>query len=360
MSSSKDFKFNANTSIIKDIFSPKIKFSPPKPSYKIISQVKNSSSIYEEIDFEILPSVSFNKYNIPDWINVSLHSINYKTNKQLIYMHIENNYNRNKFSSNQVIIYSHENNTDLIRILPFLIDLSVQNKCNIISHDYRGFGCSSSYSNEENFKNSYEFTMNYALNYLNYKIGDILLIGRDIGAIHSLIIASREKYNNCKGLFLISPIINEKIIDTNVMKNIICPTLLIKERNEKCENNENEAYLIYRQINNEKEWFPKNKNFSENNYGRDILLSHRKKFINYIRGYMNSNNEYKNNLAPLSRKSTNTETLSDNNEIYYDNLENKNEDNFCVHKDAEKKVKTNYIRKFEEEEGCINYNNDDY
>ena len=218
---------------INELFSSKFKFSPPKSSYRIISQTKDSSSVYNDIDYEILSSMSFNKYDIPDWIKVSLHSINYKKNKNIICMHIVNNYSKRQITSKKVILYSHENNTDLIRLLPFLIDLSVQNKCNVISYDYRGFGCSSSKSNPENFISSFKYTMDFSLNYLKYNIENILLIGRGIGAIHSVIIASRPKYNMCKGLILISPIINEEgISNINIMKSIICPTLLIKEKNE--------------------------------------------------------------------------------------------------------------------------------
>ena len=343
-------EFNKETSALSKIFLSKIKFSAPKPSYKITGESNNSSSLYEDIDYEILSSMPFNKYNIPDWIKVSLHSINYKKNKKLIFMHIENNYNEKSFSpkSKKAIIYSHENDTDIIKLLPFLIDLSVQNKCNIISYDYRGFGCSSSKSNDNNFLNSYEYTMNYALNYLNYKIENILLIGRDIGAIHSIIIASRHKYNMCKGLVLIFPFANEKIIDKNNMKNIICPTLLIKEKDKN--NKEDESLLFFREINNEKEWLLKNKT---NNIDEDILLSHRRKFINYIREYMKSNNEDK-NLYALSRKSTNAETLLDNNEMYFDYLDNQNDENI------NNKIKKNYMREFKEEDDNINYNNDDY
>ena len=357
---SDDFIYNQEIPSLKDLFYPKIKFYPPKPSYKIISQIKESSSLYDDIDYEILSSIPFNKFNIPDWINVSFHSINYKKNKKLIFMHIQNNYNKKYLPPNKVILYSHENNTDLIRLLPFLIDLSIQNKCNIISYDYRGFGCSSSKSSEKNFTTSYEYAINFALNYLNYKIENILLMGRDIGAIHSIIIASRHKYNMCKGLILISPIINEKIIDINIMKSIICPTLLIKEKINDENNKEDDELSFYRQINNEKEWFPKNKNKCENNffYEQDILLNHRSKLISYIREYMKSNNDDK-IIRTLSRESTNTETLLDNNEIYFD-LENQNEDKICNNKSiTQNNNKRNYMKEFEEEDNNINYNNED-
>ena len=346
-------------SSINDLFSSKFKFSPPKPSYKIISETKIPNSLYNNIDYEILSSIPFNKYDIPDWIKVSLHSINYKKNKNIICIHIENNCSKRQLSSKKVILYSHENNTDIIRLLPFLIDLSVQNKCNIISYDYRGFGCSSSKSNAENFISSYEYTMDFTLKYLKYKTENILLIGRDIGAIHSVIIASRLKYNMCKGLILISPIINEEgISNMNIMKSIICPTLLIKEKNDN-NNKEDKSILFYRQINDEKEWFPKNKKiYGINNlfYEKDFLLYYRKKFINYIREYMKSNNDDK-NIATYSRKSTNVETFNSD----FDYLENQNDDKCGNNKYNEQNNNNkNYMKEFEEEDDNININNDDY
>lgn len=361
-----DFKFTDEFTVISNLLSKNIQFSIPESSYKIISEPKDSSSIYNELDYEILPIMPFSKYNIPYWIKVSLHSITYKKNKNIICMHIENNCNQNSsLPGKKAILYSHENNTDLIRLLPFLIDLSVQNKCNIISYDYRGYGCSSSKSKERNFISSYEYTMNYALNYLNYKIENILLMGRDIGAIHSVIIASRNKYNSCKGLILISPYINEKIIDKNYMKNIICQTLLIKERVEKKGKLiEDETIAFYREITNIKEWFPKIKKISENNKtlfnDEDILATHRKKFINYIREFMKSDNNEK-IICTVSRKSTNVETLLDNTDNYLEDLENKIDEKYCNDNNNKNiQQKQNYLKEFEEEDNSISYNNDDY
>ena len=135
------------------------------------------------------------------------------------------------------------------------------------------------------------------------------------------------------------------------MKSIICPTLLIKENNND-ENNKEGETICYRQINNEKEWFQKNKN------GKDIFLNHRKKFLYYISEYMKQNNEDK-NICTLSRKSTNAETLVDNNKLYFD-LENQNEDKGCNNKSTKQNNnKRNYMKEFEEEDSNINYNNNE-
>ena len=124
-------------------------------------------------------------------------------------------------------------------------------------------------------------------------------------------------------------------------------------------NKENKSILFYRQINDEKEWFPKNKNIYGNNslfYEKDFLLYHRKKFINYIREYMKSNNDDK-NIATYSRKSTNVETFNSD----FDYLENQNDDKCGNNKYNEQNNNNkNYMKEFEEEDDNINYNNDDY
>ena len=79
-----DFKFTNEFTVISNLLSKNIHFCIPEPSYKIISEAKDSSSIYNELDYEILPIMPFSKYNIPFWIKVSLHSITYKKNKNII------------------------------------------------------------------------------------------------------------------------------------------------------------------------------------------------------------------------------------------------------------------------------------
>ena len=85
----------------------------------------------------------------------------------------------------------------------FLIDLSIQSKCNIISYDYPGFGCSTQKTEEKQFNLICDNLMDFCLNYLKYKIENVLLIGKGIGAMNSLHISYDTKYNNCKGMILI-------------------------------------------------------------------------------------------------------------------------------------------------------------
>ena len=362
--SSNDYKYAHEITINKKLLSSKIKFYPPVPSYKIINQGKNEI----KVNYELLSSLPYNKNNIPDYINITLYSKNIeKTRTNIVYIHIENTFQKKIFLKNEdklknpkrkVILYSHENGKDLFMLLPFLIDLSIQIKCNIISYDYIGFGCSLGKPNEKNFISIYQEIINITKDILKYKTENILLMGRDIGAMHSLIYASRDKNIICKGLILISPVICSKVIDINIMKGIMCPTLLIMpkglEENETDDNEkDNEILFFYSEIQNQKKWFPKEKNINYNNSlfkDEDILLIHRKKFIYYLREYMESKNEIK-KKSSVSAKSTSSETSPDNVENSFEENDNK--------KIVVRKSKKDLIIGFENEDK-INYNNDDY
>ena len=363
MCSSNDIDYAHEFTENNKLVSSQLKFFHPKPSYKI--KTKDINLPIQKVDYEILSNVSYNNSNIPDWINVNLYSINSgkKNSIKIMYIIIENNVQKrlllkdeekNRKQKNKAILYSHENGTDLFRILPFLIDLSVQIKCDIISYDYHGFGCSTQKPNDKNFTSIYEKIIDVTLNKFKYKIENILLMGRDIGAIHSIIIASRNKYNNCRGMILISPVISEKIIDSCIMKSIICPTLLIqpKNNNDNDGNQENEVILFCREINNEKEWFPKDtKEYDNKSLFRDsdIFIKKRKKFISFIRQYMVSNEGNEKAYNTGSGISTNSGTSGDNNEI------NENKDDNENKKENKKENSDD-----SENEEDNNYNDDDY
>ena len=258
---SDDYKYAHEITINNKLIASSIKFCRPKPSYTLNS---NKTDTDNKVDFEILPSLPYTKNNIPEWIKITLYSLKLSKKTNLVCLHIENNIQQTfilqdedkaKKQKRRVILYSHENNADLFIILPFLIDLSIQIKCDIVSYDYLGFGCSLGKITEKNFLSTYQNVMDFVLNNLKYQIENILLIGRDIGAIHSIIIASRNKYKNIKGLILISPLISEKNIDINIMKSIICPTLLIEQKDTDNveDDKENKMVLFCREITDEKE-----------------------------------------------------------------------------------------------------------
>ena len=349
--STDDYKFAYENNNSNNLISSKIQFNIPNPSYKVLKVNKNDS----KVEYEISKSNCYTKNNIPNWINITLFSENLNKDKSnLIYVLVENQIQTKillkekenaSIEKRKLILYSHENGTDLFRILPFLIDLSIQIKCDIISYDYEGFGRSNGKASENSFINIYQYIIDIILNKFKYQIENILLMGRDIGVMNSIAIASRNKYLKCKGLILISPKISEKRIDINAMKSIICPTLLIlskKEENDGEEFEVNPIITFCREINNEKEWFPKDKIIYDNQslfFEGDFLLKHRKKFISFIREYMKSDSE-ENNKSRLASISTHSGSNIENVINSVEDIENEKGDN---------KIESN-----------INFNNEDY
>ena len=292
-----DMRYSSEGPKISD---SRLKLKAPKSSYEIISKSKKNNQNIEKVDFKPTKEILFSKENIPKWIDLSFYLMPKKDGKRLISLHIINKclISKNPFLNEpNLILYCHENNTDLLRLAPFLIDLSIQMKCDIVSFDYWGFGCSSGKPKINTILSDGEDAINFAISYLKYKIENIILFGKGIGAMSSIFLASRQNYHDCKSLILCMPAIGNKIVDVKVMRSIFCQTLLIMEFEDKNEINNNEIINLCREIHNEKEWLPirkKNKEIKKNffNYNdefddyEDVYSRHRSKFIMKIKDYI--------------------------------------------------------------------------
>ncbi len=276
------------------------KLKSPKSSYEIIYPNKKKIKEITKVEFNATKEISFNKDNIPKWLELSFYSIPKKGGKKnIISLHILNKclISKNPFLKEpNLILFFHENNIDLLRLIPFLLDISIQMKCDIVSFDYTGFGCSSGKPNLNSILEDGEDALNFAISYLKHKIENITLFGKGIGAMSSIYLASKKNYCNCKSLILCMPEIGNKLIDIKVMRSIICPTLLILELDNKDEIEDDEIINLFREISIEKEWFPirkknkKNSNFLGfedvyDNY-EDVYGRHREKFILKIKDYI--------------------------------------------------------------------------
>ena len=303
-------------------FESKLKIKASKPSYEIIYSQKDNKKV-QKVEYKPTKETFFSKDNIPKWLDISFYSIPKKDNKKLISLHIINKCLISKnpiLNEPYLIFYSHENENDLLRIIPFLIDISIQMKCDIISYDYLGFGCSSGKPKINTILSDGEDVLNFAISDLNYKIENIVLLGKGIGSMTSLYLASRLNFLNCKGLILYMPIIGYKIIDITIMRSIFCQTLLIMEFEDKDEISDNEIVKLCREIPNEKEWLPikkmkniKNKNnFFGPNYdyddSDDIYYRHRNKFITKLKDYIYPDKEI------ITRKKGKTSTVGSSTE----------------------------------------------
>jgi len=298
------------------ILASQLKLRAPKSSYEIISTQNNNKNI-QKVEYKPTKEIIFSKNNIPKWLDISFYSIPKKDNKKIISLHIINKCLTSKnpiLNEPNLILYFHENETDLLRLIPFLIDISIQMKCDIVSFDYWGFGCSSGKPKINTILSDGEDALNFAISYLNYKIDNIILLGKGIGAMSSIFLASRLNYRNCKGLILYMPIIGKKIIDIKVMKSIFCQALLIMEFENKNEIQDNYIVNLCREMPNGKEWLPirKQNKGIKNNFlppndeyddTDDVYYRHRSKFIIKLRDYIYPDKEI------ITRKRGKTSTV---------------------------------------------------
>ena len=374
----------------------RLKLKSPKSSYEIIKSPKEKPSATIKVDYKVTKETFFDDSNIPKWIELSFYSIQKKDGKKIISLHIINKcYNSKnpiKYEPD-LILYCHENETDLLRIAPFLIDISIQMKCDIVSFDYHGFGCSSGKPKIASILPDSEDALNFAISTLKYKVENIVLLGMGIGAMCALHLASKQKYQNLKSIILCMPVIGNKIIDIKILRSIFCPTLLIKEFDDKKEISDDELVNIFREIPNEKEWLPikkKNKEFNKNfllndldyDDSNDVYFRHRRKFITKIKEYIYTDNNVigrKRIKTSTFGGSTDSETYSNssdkchkmplnqdvkNKNIFNINFGDENEINHHIDSEGNNQIidiKNNNDKKFEQiEDTDIEINDEDY
>ena len=123
----------------------KLKIKAPKTSYIITSEIPKNSKEILPVKFKPTKNIFFNLNLLPNWLELSFYSIPKKNlnGKRITAIRIINkcSLSQNPYIyDSSAILYFHENETDLLRLIPFLIDISLQMKCDIISFDYLGFG----------------------------------------------------------------------------------------------------------------------------------------------------------------------------------------------------------------------------
>ena len=276
----------------------RLKLKAPKTSYIITSNIqKNSQQIYK-VEFSPAKGFFFNMNSIPNWIDLSFYSLPKKNGKRITAVHIVNKSlmsNNPYMLDSNAILYCHENETDLLRLIPFLIDISIQMKIDIISFDYTGFGDTKEKPKNTTLSEDGEITINFILSHLKYKINNLVIFGKGIGAIPSIHLAVMNQYQNCKSLILYMPLIIRSKIDIKNMRSIICKSLIIYEIENKDEIETNDMIYLCREIPNEKEWFPIKKKRKEMFQGfkrfmetsfEDLYITHRSKFITKLRDFV--------------------------------------------------------------------------
>ena len=127
------------------------------------------------------------------------------------------------------LLISHSTSVDLGLIFPRLCDIATTLKCDIISYDYTGYGCSIGKPNYNSLKNDLITVLNFCTNTFDIKYENIVLLSFNIGAIPSIYVASQSNYCSIRGMILVSPMLNfiKKFNDDHIYE-VICPVFVIQ------------------------------------------------------------------------------------------------------------------------------------
>lgn len=115
--------------------------------------------------------------------------------------------NMEQHDANQnLIIYFHGNAEDLTTCESFLSWLSLNTSHNVLGLDYIGYGRSGGENNttELNMCEAADAVLEYALNSLKYKHHSITVMGRSLGSIPAVYLASKIDNAGLQGLVLVS------------------------------------------------------------------------------------------------------------------------------------------------------------
>lgn len=198
--------------------------------------------------------------------------------------------NKNSFDSNYTIIFSHSPQFDLGKLFPFLIDLSSQLKTDLISFDYTNPEINNSTSLENSYTTDLEQVIEFSVSKLKIDLTTIVLMGKSLGSISILGVASKEEFKPIKGMVLLSPIargytlrykkFTEDYDALQKANSILARTFLIHGKKDNVINVE-QSELLAKSIRYVSKWFPSKENHS------NLLTYYRCKFYNNIKKFIN-------------------------------------------------------------------------
>ena len=306
-------------------FGGQIELLSPKSSYEINIKDLNKKDEKESIIKINCNYMNFNFENIPPFILIENYFIKISKDEGLIIVIIKN---KNIQNNKQNILYCHENNTDIGEKIPFLIDLSIQFKSTIVSFDYSGFGKSTGKKNKNKLISNSNLIIKTLLNNFKISCENLIVIGREIGAISALNICNRY-YVKC--LILLCPVFMD-MIDKKIMNNIETHTFLIQGKVCNPFYNYQKISNFCQLIKNESEWSCKLNSFDK------ILEIKRAKFIHKIRNFLNTINNKSNKSSICISRNESDITLP------FSGMDQKNESEIdlnCTYSNIDKNFKNN-------------------
>ena len=190
-----------------------------KSSYEITMStiVSDRGALSQKCQFH--PPIVSNINFFPG-INVECYQIKKINNKKIILLYVKNVCKKVN-NSNVLLLYSHNNKEDLGTVFPFLVDLSVQLKTDVVSYDYSGYGRSEGKPSLDEVSTDIEQVMDYCVNNLGYEVENTVLIGKTFGVFPTLYLAGLSKYISVKGMVLIEASIGKSIMVNGTATNMI-------------------------------------------------------------------------------------------------------------------------------------------
>ena len=180
------------------------------------------------------------------------------------------------------LIISHSSSKDLGMIYPIMCDLSIMLKCDVISYDYMGYGCSNGSPNYDSLKNDLITVLNFSTITFDIKYEDIILLAFNIGAIPSIYVGGLPNHCSIRGMILVSPRLDfmKKKFDYDYINEVICPVFIIQGE---FENNMDSQKIIEftKKFKESIYWIPNKVNDYE-----DIITGYRLKFYKKIRKFL--------------------------------------------------------------------------
>ena len=180
------------------------------------------------------------------------------------------------------LIISHSASKDLGIIFPIMYDLSIMLKCDVISYDYMGYGCSNGSPNYDSLKNDLITVLDFSTITFDIKYEDIILMAFNIGAISSIYVGGLPNHCSIRGMILVSPQLDfmKKKFDYDYINEVICPVFIIQGE---FENNMDSQKIIEfaKKFKESIYWIPNKVNDYE-----EIIAGYRLKFYKKIRKFL--------------------------------------------------------------------------
>uniref|UniRef100_A0A914DS09 Protein ABHD13 n=1 Tax=Acrobeloides nanus TaxID=290746 RepID=A0A914DS09_9BILA len=173
----------------------KLAFMPPEPSYRIITNPDNSTSL------ELIEGKAEWPHGQDELRNVEVFHTRTRRGNKIACLYV-----RPCGDAPFTLLFSHGNAVDLGQMCSFYYGLGFRLGCNVFSYDYSGYGCSSGRPSEKNLYADIAAALSVLKSRYQIPPERVILYGQSIGTVPSVDLASNSP--NIAALILHSPLMS--------------------------------------------------------------------------------------------------------------------------------------------------------